>query len=113
MITIYTPLSEADTKSIIHNSIIDFSNIIILTKILTGRSFRDAIIASIQALIQIDPIIYSMGLIIYTTTTPSLITAIDFSEFGWINRVKYISYDPANPPKLIKNLQTSIQQNPR
>ena len=109
MITVYTPLSKKEARKILHKNIIDLYHTILINKILTKRDFADIFLDVITDIVLCNSSFRSMGSIIYTVTTPRLMTAIDFSEFGWINRVKYISYDPDNPPKLIKNLQTSIQ----
>ena len=113
MITVYTPLSEKEARRILHKNIVGASRATLINKILTKKNFTDILLDTIADTVQRSPSFYSTGLIIYVVTDPKLITAIDFSEFGWINQIKYTSYTPDNPPKLIKNLQTSIQQNPR
>lgn len=113
MITVYTPLSEKEARRILHKNIVGASRVTLINKILTRRDFTDILLDNIADTVQCCPSFHSTGLIIYVIFDPKLITAIDFSEFSWINRVKYVSYGPDNPPKLIKNLQTSIQQNPR
>lgn len=113
MITVYTPLSEKEARRILHKNIVGASRVTLINKILTRRDFTDILLDNIADTVQCCPSFHSTGLIIYVISDPKLITAIDFSEFSWINRVKYVSYGPDNPPKLIKNLQTSIQQNPR
>lgn len=113
MITVYTPLSEKEARRILHKSIVGSSRATLINKILTKRNFADILLDTIADTIQHDSSFHSTGLIMYAVTTPKLITAIDFSEFGWTNPIKYISYSPDNPPKLIKNLQAAIQQNPR
>lgn len=113
MITVYTPLSEKEAKEILHEGIVNFSLVMLFDKILTKKDFTNILLDNIYELVQRDDSFYSTGFIVYTRTTPKLITAIDFSEFGWINRIKYVSYDPDNPPKLIKNIQAAHQQNPR
>ena len=113
MITVYTPLSKKEAEEILHEGIIDFSRAILISKIMTGKDIVEILADNIEDMVRRDHIFKSTGLIIYTITTSNLITAVDFSEFGWINRVNYVSYEPDNPPKLIKNLQTAIQQNSR
>ena len=113
MITVYTPLSEKEARRILHKNIVGASRVTLINKILTRRDFTDILLDDISDTVQCDPSFHSTGLIMYVVTDPKLITAIDFSMFGWLNRVKYVSYKPDNPPKLIKNLQTAIQQNPR
>lgn len=113
MITVYTPLSENEAKDILHEGIVDFSQAILLSKILTGKDIVEILADNIEDMVRRDRTFKSTGLIIYTATTSNLITAVDFSKFSWMNRVHYVSYEPDNPPKLIKNLQTAIQQNPR
>ena len=113
MITVYTPLSEKEARRILHKNIVGASRAILIDKILTRRDFTDILLDNIADTVLCDPSFHSTGLIIYVVTDPKLITAIDFSEFSWMNPIKYISYEPDNPPKLIKNFQTSIQQNPR
>lgn len=112
MITVYTPLSEKEARRILHKNIVGASRATLIDKILTRRDFTDILLDNIADTVQCDPSFHSTGLIIYVITTPSLISAIDFSEFGWINPIKYISYDPDNPPKLIKNIQAAHQQTP-
>ena len=113
MITVYTPLSEKEAKEILHEGIVDFSRAILISKIMTGKDIVEILADNVEDMVRRDPTFKSTGLIIHTIANPKLITAVDFSEFGWPNRVKYISYDVDNPPQLIKNLQTAILQNPR
>lgn len=113
MITVYTPLSKKEARRILHKNIVGASRVTLIDKILTKRDFTDILLDNIADIVPCNPSFHSTGLIIYVITTPSLISAIDFSKFGWINLIKYISYDPDNPPKLIKNIQAAHQQNPR
>ena len=113
MITVYTPLPEKEAKGILHEGIVDFSRAILLSKIMTGKDIVEILADNIEDMVRRDPTFNSTGLIIHTIANPKLITAVDFSEFGWLNRVKYVSYDADNPPKLIENLQNAHQQNPR
>ena len=113
MITVYTPLSEKEARRVLHKNIVGASRVILIDKILTRRDFTDILLDNIADTVPCSPSFHSTGLIIYVVTDPKLITAIDFSEFSWINRVKYVSYAVDNPPKLIKNIQAAHQQNPR
>ena len=113
MITVYTPLSEKMAKEVLHEGIVNFSLVMLFDKILTKKDFTNTLLDNIYELVQRDDSFYSTGFIVYTRTTPKLITAIDFSMFGWINQIDYISYTVDNPPKLIKNIQAAHQQNSR
>ena len=113
MITVYTPLSEKEARRILHKNIVGASRAILINKILTRRDFTDILLDNIADTVQCNPFFHSTGFIIYVVTDLKLITAIDFSMFGWINQIDYISYTVDNPPKLIKNIQAAHQQNSR
>lgn len=107
MITIYSPLPKEWVKSILLDSISDFSSKILSIKLFTGRDFKDILIDGIEDVIQRDPTFHSKGLVMYVKTTLNMITAIDFSKFDGANQICYISYTTDNLPKIIKDLQNS------